>query len=141
MAKAVFIASHTLSFAAGIIFVAALMFILPFDRKINENDAGMLILLIMILLCALIEAGLFSLGCAWGGVERLPKPGWAFVAGVIIALGFIALQMMINTIPAPTDLESHKRKGLYAMMGTMFVFFAPVASGLICAWTWKRIRK
>lgn len=139
MGKAVFITPHTIYFAAGIILVAAIMFILPLDRNVTPGDASMSIIAIMVLLCALFEAALFSLGCAWGGVTRLPRPGWAFIAGVLIALGFVALQMLMSTIPAPVDLESHKRQGLYTMMRTMFVLVAPIISGLLCAWTWRRI--
>ena len=120
--------------------VAAVMFALPYGRQIDQEQVAMAIMAIVIVLCALMEAALFSLGCAWGGVERLHKPGWAFVAGIGTAVGFVALQALMNTIPTPMDIESHKRQGLYAMIGTVFVFLAPIISGLLCAWAWKRAR-
>ena len=140
MAKAIFIAPHTLAFAGGILVVAAVMFALPIGRQINPEQAGTAIMAAMILLCALMEAALFSLGCAWGGEARLTRPRPAFVAGVVAAIGFVALQGLMGTTPAPMDMEGHKRQGLYAMLGTTYVFLAPVMAGILCAWICKRAR-
>ena len=140
MARAVFIARHTFGFAAGILLIAAAMFFLPDNRPTNQEAVASALLAVLIILGALMEAALFSLGCAWGGVQRLPKPGWAFVAGIATGVGFVAYRALMNTFPESTDLESHKQQGLYAMLGTAFIFLAPIISGLLCALIWKRAR-
>ena len=140
MAKAIFITPHTLSFAAGVVLVATLMFVLPFDRRGQQDDVALWLVAGLVIFFAFFESALFSLGCAWGGVVRLPKPVWAFVAGIFTAAGYILFQVLLGSLPAPADIESHKSRGIYVMLGTVFVFIAPIVFGFICGWLWKRRR-
>jgi len=139
MAKAVFIAPHTFGYATGIILVAAGSFFLPHHRPTQEADA-IVIMALLIMFFALMQAALFSLGCAWGGVPSLPKPGWALVTGIVTGAGYVAHVALMDAIPAPMDPQSHKQLDLYRILGTAYIFMAPIIAGLLCAWIAKRAR-
>jgi hypothetical protein len=142
MARAVFFARHTFAFAAGILLAAVVTYFLRPDPPTHQEADAIAIMIIALLgiLFALFEAALFSLGCAWGGVPRLPKPGWALVAGIAIGAGFVAYEAVMRTIPAPVDLETHKQHGLYGMVRVVYALMAPIIAGLLCAWAGRRAR-
>jgi len=140
MAKAVFITPHTLWYAAGFIAVAIVMlFWVPCgigDTAMPEAAArgGGIVLL------SLMEAALFSLGSAWAGVERLPRPIWTFAAGVATGVGFLTLRILLDSSLFSTALQSFERLGYYSAISTTYVLLAPAIAGLLSAWLWKRAR-
>jgi hypothetical protein len=142
MAKAVFLAGHTFSFAAGILLAAVVTFLLRPDSPTNQGADAIAIMIIALFayLFALMEAALFSLGCAWGGVPRLPKPRWALLAGIAVGAGFVVYGVLMRAIPAPVDLESHKQQGIYGAIAVVYSILAPIIAGLLCAWVSRRAR-
>lgn len=142
MARAVLFARHTFGFAAGILLAAAVTFLLRPDSQSNQEVDAIAIVIIALfgILFALFEAALFSLGCAWGGVPRMSRPGWALLAGIAIGAGFIGYEAFMQTLPPPVDLESHKQHGLYGMGRVVYAFLAPMIAGILCAWADRRAR-
>ena len=140
MAKAVFIAPHTLGYIAGFLAVGMVMLFWshggPSDTAAQET-AGRGIASILL---GLMEAALFSLGCAWAGVQRLPRLTWAFAAGVATGVGLFALKILSDAVPPPAGLQGFEQRGYYSAISTAYLFLAPAIAGLLSAWLWKRTR-
>lgn len=140
MPKAVFIAPHTLGYAAGFIAVGVVVLLClpggPGDTPVPETAArgGGIVLL------GLVGAALFSLGSAWAGVEKLPRPSWAFAAGVVTGMGLLALRMLSDSPSLPTALPGIERQGYYSGISTAYLLLAPTIAGFLSAWLWKRAR-
>ena len=139
MAKAVFIAPHTLGYTAGFLAVGAVMLFWSHDGTGDRATIPAARGIAMIFL-GLMEAALFSLGCAWAGVQRLPRLTWAFAAGVATAVGLFALGILSDTLPPFTDLQSFEQRGYCSAISTAYVLLAPAIAGLLSAWLWKRTR-
>ena len=140
MAQAVFVARHTFAYALGMALVAPALLVVSVETSVVHNVADAALMAAIVVLLALFEAALFSWGCAFGGMQRLERIGWAATAGAVTSAGLIAIATWIGSLPPPTDLESHKALGLYAMLRTLYVLIAPVALGLLCAGLAKRLR-
>lgn len=140
MPKAVFFAAHTLGYTAGFLVVGM---VILFWSHGEPRDTAMLETAgrgIAMILLGLMEAALFSLGCAWAGVQRLPGRTWAFAAGAATGVGHIALIILPDAVPPTTDLQRLEQRGYYSAITTAYCFLAPVIAGFLSAWLWKRTR-
>jgi len=99
-----------------------------------------LVAIILGILFALLEAALFSLGCAWGGVPRPRRTSWALMCGIVAAAGFLLYGAYDRSFPPPTDLEAAKQQYTRGTIAVAYVFLAPVVAGLACASLSKRAR-
>ena len=140
MPKAVFIAPHTLGYAAGFIAVGIVMLAWlpgePEGTAMSDTAArgGGIVLL------GLMGAALFSLGTAWASVERLPRLTWAFAAGVATGIGLLTLRILSDDSSLSTGLQGFERRGYYSAISTAYLFLAPTIAGLLSGWLWKRVR-
>jgi len=140
MAKAVFIAPHTFGYTAGFLAVGTVMLFWSHGGASDTATIETAARGIPMIFLGLMGAALFSLGCAWAGVQRLPGLTWAFAAGVATGVGLFPLGILSETLPPFTDLRSFEQRGYYSAISTAYLFLAPAFAGLLSAWLWKRTR-
>jgi hypothetical protein len=140
VAQAEIRAPHTVAFAAGYFMTVATVSWLTPGAPDSGNNIESLIVTGVALLWALMEAALYSLGCAWGGVSRPRKTSWALACGVLVALGFLSYAAIDGSIPPSTGLEGAKQQYTRGIIGVAYTFLAPTLAGLICAWISRRAR-
>jgi multisubunit Na+/H+ antiporter MnhB subunit len=138
MARARYFAPHTAAFAAGCVATALAVALAQwlggaFPAPSPGAAAATLGTLVMF---AFFEGALFALGCAMGGVERLPRPGWAFAAGIVVAAGFVLMRFAMGELP-DKGLARHEHMGVTAAVGTTYAFIAPMLAGFVCALRWQ----
>ena len=140
MAKAEFIAPHTFAFAGGVLLTAGTLFGATKGMPSLAEPVEALIGLGGGVLWALLLAGFYSLGCAWGGVSRPRRTAWAFACGVVVAVGFLLYTWGSRPYPPPTTLEEAKQEYTRGTIGVAYTFLAPIFAGLICGWISRRSR-
>ena len=140
MAKAEFAAPYTFAFAGAFLMTAALAFLMEHGFANLGATDELLIMMVLGTLWALLGAGFYSLGCAWGGVSRPRRVSWALAWGAAIALGFLFYAAIDRAVPQPTNLEEAKEQYTRGTIGLAYTVFATVVAGLISAWISKRAR-
>ncbi|MBM3347377.1 MAG: hypothetical protein FJY55_12910 [Betaproteobacteria bacterium] len=141
MARARLIDWHTAAFVAG---CAAGSLVIKAALTSAEPDAGLhgfdvLLFAIFVLVLLLFPAALFALGCAWGGVERLPHRLWAVLAGLLYALGF----WWLSTLAEPAVWGTPGQQHADALTGwrTLYALAAPAIAGYACALAWRCMQR
>ena len=138
--RAEFHAAHTYAFAAGFLITLAVSIGVKHGPPSFSITAEDLIETSLGILFALLEAALYSLGCAWGGVSRPHRISWALACGIATAAGFLLYGAYDHSFPPPTNLEEAKQQYTRGTMAVAYVFLAPVVAGLACAALSKRAR-
>jgi hypothetical protein len=128
---------HTAGFvagsAAGSLVIKALL--APAEPGGGLQGFDVLLFPIFVLVLLLFPAALFALGCAWGGVERLPRRLWAVLAGLLYALGFWYLSTLAE--PAVWGTPSQRRADELTGWRTLYALAAPAIAGYVCALAWR----
>ena len=140
MAKAEFHAAHTYWFAAGFLITLVVSIWVKHGLPDSVALAEGIIAIALGVLFALLEAALYSLGCAWGGVSRPHRTFWALACGILTAVGFLLYGAYDHSFPPPTNLEEAKQQYTRGTIAVAYVFLAPVVAGLVFGWLSKRAR-
>jgi hypothetical protein len=140
MPKAELWAAHTPAFAGAFLMTAAAAFCLKHGPPDLSFTPEVLIVTGLGILWALLEAALYALGCAWGGVSRPRRTIWAFACGVLTAVGFFSYAATESAFPPPTDMNEAQQQYTRGSIGVLYTILVPVAAGLISAWFSKRAR-
>jgi membrane-bound metal-dependent hydrolase YbcI (DUF457 family) len=92
---------------------------------------------------ALLGAGLFSLGTAWGGMQRLPAGRAPFLAGLLVTASWVLLGAWQDALPMEPGIAGATAHDTQGGLRTLWMLLAPALAGLLCAWLarWRRARE